>query len=113
MKWPWRRKPIQPEIPAYKTPVIDSPSRSSRKILRMWSKKKEMTETGMWRIFPSTKKDPKGMTFDIRRSFTPASRTPIPARHLEAGRSCIESTSLCSVSFNLCFVTSYTAGAKS
>ena len=23
MRWPWARKPVQPEIPAYKTPVID------------------------------------------------------------------------------------------
>lgn len=54
MKWWWQKKPL-PEIPPFKIDYKPLEPRDPDYVVE----EKEMTETGMWRIFPWTKKEPK------------------------------------------------------
>lgn len=55
MRWPWQKRTPPPEIPPFKmdfkAPQVKDPA--------YVVEEKEMSETGMWRIFPWTKKEPK------------------------------------------------------
>jgi hypothetical protein len=58
MRWPWTKKPKAPEIPIYKAPIIDFKPLEP-KDPDIIVEESELTQTGMWRIFPWTKKEPK------------------------------------------------------
>lgn len=54
MRWPWKKKPKPPEIPPFKIDFKPLEPKDPDYVVE----EKEMTETGMWRIFPWTKKEP-------------------------------------------------------
>jgi len=58
MKWPWSKREPAPEIPPYRPPNIELKPLEPKDPAYV-VEEKEMSETGMWRIFPWTKKEPK------------------------------------------------------
>jgi len=57
MKWPWTKKPKLPDIPPHRIELDFKPLEPKDPGIVVTEE--EMTQTGMWRIFPWTKKEPK------------------------------------------------------
>lgn len=56
MRWPWTKRPPPPEIPPYQPPIaLDFKPLEPRDPAYV-VEEKEMSETGMFRIFPWLKK---------------------------------------------------------
>lgn len=55
MRWPWTKRAAPPEIPPFKIDFKPLEPKDPGIVVT----EEEMTQTGMWRIFPWTKKEPK------------------------------------------------------
>jgi hypothetical protein len=55
VRWPWERKPTPPEIPPFKLDFKPIEPRDPNYVVE----EKEMSETGMFRLFPWKRKEQK------------------------------------------------------
>jgi hypothetical protein len=55
MRWPWQKKQQQPEIPPFRPEIKPLEPKDPDYVVT----ETEMTQTGMFRIFPWLKKEPK------------------------------------------------------
>lgn len=56
MRWPWSKRELPPAIPPFRPDIKPLEPKDPAYVVE----EAEMTQTGMWRIFPWTKKKDEG-----------------------------------------------------